>query len=170
MQETPQQYTKRLLGYQRGKKPMAVLASTPKRIGRLLRGVSRRQLNVRLGRDKWSAGQVLAHLADAELVFGFRMRLILGSNRTKIQAYDQDVWASYSRYRNHDPQLSFDAFRTQRERNVKLLALIPRKMWKYYGVHSERGKESITRLTEMMAGHDLNHLMQIQRLVRTRRP
>jgi hypothetical protein len=170
MQETPKQYTKRLLAYQRGKNPMAILTATPKRINRLLRGVSRRQLSVRQGRDKWSAAEILAHLADAELVFGFRLRLILGSNRTKIQAYDQDVWASYSRYRTHDPLLSLDAFRTQRERNVRLLARLPRRMWKYYGIHSERGKESITRLTEMIAGHDINHLMQIERLVSGRKP
>ena len=170
MQETPRQYIRRLLGYQKGKRPMAILTATPKRIHKLLHGVSRRRLSVRQGRDKWSVAEILAHLADAELVFGFRMRLILGSNRTKVQAYDQDVWASYSRYRTHNPQLSLDAFRTQRERNVRLLAMLPGRMWKHYGVHSERGKESITRLTEMMAGHDINHLMQIERLVRVRKP
>lgn len=169
MQETPQQYTKRLLGYQRGKNPLTVLSTTPRKMRTMLRGVPKRKLGRRPAAGKWSVTELLAHLADAELVFGFRIRLILGSNRIHIQAYDQNIWAGYSLYRNHDPKLSFEAFRVQRERNVRLLGMLPKKMWKFYGVHAERGKETITRLAEMVAGHDLNHLMQIERLVRHRR-
>ena len=169
MQETTQQYTKRILEHQQGKKPMEVLSTTPRKIARLLRGVSKRRLMTRSGRGKWSVAEILAHLADAEVVTGFRMRLILGSNGTPIQAFDQDVWAAYSHYGKHDPRLSFEAYRALRERNVSLLESLPGKMWKFYGMHSERGKETITRMTEMAAGHDINHLMQIQRLVRARK-
>lgn len=166
MQETPQQYTKRILGYQKGRRPVTILSSTPRQIARLVHGVSRRKLSSRPGRGKWSVAEILAHLADTELVTGFRIRLVLGSNRTSIQAFDQDVWADSSRYAKHNPRLSLDAYRIQRERNIQLLRLLPRRMWKYYGMHSERGRETITRMTEMMAGHDLNHLMQIKRIIR----
>ena len=169
MQETPRQYIQRLLSYQRGKPPMSVLSSSPRKIAVLIRGASKKKLMTRQEPGRWSVAEILAHLADAELVSGFRMRLILGSNQTPIQAFDQDTWAAYSHYEKHDPQRSLEAYRIQRERNIQLLKMLPKKMCGYYGMHSERGKETITRMTQMMAGHDINHLMQIERLVRARR-
>jgi hypothetical protein len=166
MKETPQQYTKRILKNQQGKDPVSVLSSTPGKIARLLRGVSRRRLTARPGPGKWSVAEILEHLADAELVTGFRMRLILGANRTPIQAFDQDAWAAFSQYEKQDPNLSFEAFRIQRERNIRLLKSLPKKMWEYYGIHAERGKETIRRVTQMIAGHDINHLKQVERIVR----
>jgi hypothetical protein len=166
MQETPQQYTKRILNYQQGKDPVSVLSSTPKKIAGLLRGVGRKQLVSRPAPRKWSVAEILAHLADAELVTGFRMRLILGANRTPIQAFDQDAWAEFSEYEKQDPYLSLEAFWVQRERNVRLLKSLPKKMWGHYGIHSERGKETIRRVTQMLAGHDINHLKQVERIVR----
>ena len=167
MKETPKQYTKRILGYQHGLKPLAVLTSTPRKMGRLIRGVPKQKLARRPGPRRWSAAEILAHLADTELVFGFRMRLILGKSGTPIQAFDQDSWAGYSRYRLHDPRQSLEAFRVLRARNVRLLRFVPKPMHKNFGMHSERGKETITRVTEMMAGHDINHLTQLQRLLKS---
>ena len=165
MQETPAQYTRRILGYQKGKKPLTVLSSTPRRIGRLIARAPNRLLRERPAPGRWSVGDILAHLADTELVFGFRMRLALGSNGTRIQSFDQDVWATNFRYEKQSPRDSYEAYATQREHNLRLLRLLPRGMWSYYGMHDERGKETITRMTEMMAGHDLNHLHQIQKIV-----
>jgi hypothetical protein len=166
MQETPQQYTKRILKNLQGKDPLSVLSSTPRKIARLLRGVSRKRLAARSTPGKWSVVEILAHLADTELVTGFRMRLILGANRTPIQAFDQDAWAAFSQYEKQDPNLSLEAFRIQRERNVRLLKSLRKKMWGYYGIHAERGKETITRVTQMIAGHDINHLKQLEQIVR----
>ncbi len=165
MKETVRQYTQRILAYQHGHEPLQILSSTPKKIARLLTGVSKKTLVRRPAPKTWSIAEILAHLADGELVVGFRMRLVLGCNGTTIQAYDQDVWARFSRYASQDPRLSFEAFKIQREHNVQLLKRIPRKMWKYYGMHSERGRETISRMIEMMAGHDINHLAQIRRIV-----
>jgi len=169
MQETPAQYKRRILSYQKGKQPLSVLSATPRRIGRLLQGAAGRQLRWNPGPGKWSVGEILAHLADAELTFGYRMRLILGSNGTRVQAFDQDVWATNFRYDRQNPKDSFEAYRVQREHNVRLLRLLPKGMWSYYGMHEERGKETVTRLTEMMAGHDLNHLKQIEGILRRKR-
>jgi hypothetical protein len=166
MRETPQQYTKRILSYQQGKDPLSVLSSTPRKLSGLLRGVGRKQLMTRPAPGKWAVAEILAHLADGELVTGFRMRLILGANRTPIQAFDQNAWATFSQYKKQDPHLSLEAFRIQRERNVKLLKSLPKKMWGYYGMHSERGKETVRRVTQMLAGHDINHLRQVERIVR----
>ena len=166
MQETPAQYTRRLLGYQQGKKTASVLAATPRRIRHLLRGATDRTLKGKPGPGVWSIGEILAHMADTELTFGFRIRLVLGSNGTRIQAFDQDVWATNFRYERHDPRASFDSYSAQREHNLRLLRLLPRGMWNYYGMHEERGKETIKRMTEMLAGHDLNHLKQIEKILR----
>lgn len=94
------------------------------------------------------------------------MRLILGANRTPIQAFDQDEWAAFSQYEKQEPNLSLEAFQIQRERNVRLLKSLPKEMWGYYGIHAERGKETIRRVTQMIAGHDVNHLRQVERIVR----
>lgn len=167
MQETSQQYTARILGYQQGKKPLSVLKSTAGKLEKLIKKATKAQLRKRPQPDKWSVGEILAHLADTELVLGFRMRMILGANGTPIQAFDQNVWAEYSEYAKHDPQDSLTTFKVLREYNLRLLKIIPPTMWEHYGMHAERGKETIVRLIEMYAGHDINHVMQIENTVKS---
>lgn len=108
----------------------------------------------------------MAHLADAELAISWRIRQILSKNAVPIQAYDQDVWAKTFGYAHRDPRQSLANFRALREANVALLKSVPRKLWDNYGVHEERGNESISHVVRMVAGHDLNHLQQIQRILK----
>ena len=84
MNETPQQYTQRVLGYMVGKQPLGVQAATAKKLARLIKGVPTARLRKRPAPGKWSVAEILAHLADAEIVGGFRMRLILGAPGTPI--------------------------------------------------------------------------------------
>jgi hypothetical protein len=142
-----------------------VLAATPRKAARLLKGVPRARLSKRPAPDKWSATEILAHLADSELVYGFRIYLILEGNSPPIQATDQDAWAKFSNYAGHDPALSLEALRVNRERLVRLLRSLPRESWDLYGIHSERGKETVRRVVQMLAGHDINHTMQIEQRV-----
>lgn len=121
MQETPQQYTQRILGYLNGKKPMEILATTARQITRLIDGASKKKLSQRPAPDKWSVTEILAHLADSELVYGFRIRLILEASGTPIQGINQDAWAKFSDYAKQDPELSLEAFRITRERLMRLL-------------------------------------------------
>jgi hypothetical protein len=166
MNETPQQYIQRILGYIEGKKPLEILGTAPRKVAALVKGVTRKKLSARPQPDKWSVTEILAHLADVELVQGFRIRRILESNGTPIQGFDQDVWARYSDYAKHDPALSLEAYKVTRERTLRLLKSIPAAMRENYGMHSERGKETVTRVMEMMAGHDINHLDQIRRILK----
>ncbi|HVP19671.1 MAG TPA: DinB family protein, partial [Spirochaetia bacterium] len=165
-QETPQQYTQRILGYLEGREPLEILTSVPRQISKLVKGVSKKKLAKRSEPGKWSVTEILAHLADCELVQGFRLRLILGASGTPIQGFDQDAWAVVFDYAKHDPALSLEAYRVTRERNMRLLKGLPRDAWDRYGMHSERGKETVTRVTEMMAGHDLNHLKAIRGILK----
>lgn len=161
MQETPQEYTQRILGHSEGKEPLRVQRATPKKLGLLTRRLSKKQLTRRPAPGKWSIAEILAHLADAELVVGWRMRLILGNNGTPVQPFDQDVWASTFNYARRDPKTSLETFRVLRENNLAMLKSVPKGLWENYGMHAERGKETISHLVRMMAGHDLNHLQQV---------
>lgn len=166
MQETPQQYTKRILSYVQGQKPLRVQQATVKKIERLIRPLTPQQLRKQPAPGKWSIGEILAHLAETELVGGYRIRMILSSNGTPIQAFDQNVWAENSNYARQDPRRSLETFRILRGANLALLKSLPRKKWRNYGMHAERGKETIARVVAMYAGHDLNHLEQIARLAK----
>jgi hypothetical protein len=85
MSETPQQYTNRILGYLAGQDPISVLKGTPATLDRVLDSVPPTVLNQHPAPGKWSVGEILAHLADAELVVGFRMRFILGAPGRRSQ-------------------------------------------------------------------------------------
>ena len=88
---------------------------------------------------------------------------------TAIQAYDQDVWATTFDYAHRDPKQSLESFRAVREANIALLKALPRKSWENYGVHQERGNESLAHVVHMVAGHDLNHIQQVERIVKAKR-
>jgi hypothetical protein len=164
MKETVQQYVGRIRGYVGGKDPLRVQAATPGRLRKLVRRLPPRKLRRRPAPGKWSISEILAHLAEVELVAGYRIRTILGSPGTPIQAFDQDVWAKVGRYRELDGRKSLEMFCVLRESNLTLLRSLKPRQWKQYGMHQERGKESVARIAEMFAGHDLNHLKQIERL------
>jgi DinB superfamily len=165
MNETPREYTQRILGYMEGNHPLAVQAVTAERLNRLIKGVSTAGLRERPAPEKWSVSEIIAHLADSEIVGGFRMRLILGSPGTPILAFNQDEWARSGHYDQRDPQKSVEQFRVLREGNLALLQSLEPDQWKHYGMHSERGQESIEHMVRMFAGHDINHLQQIERIL-----
>jgi hypothetical protein len=98
MQETPQEYTERMLKQSGGKDPLKVQAATAAKLGRLIHRASPGKLRKRPAPGKWSAGEILAHLADCEIVTGWRMRQILGAPGTALQAFDQDTWAAAGHY------------------------------------------------------------------------
>ncbi len=166
MKETPQQYTKRILGYLDDKDPLKIQKGTSKKLQKLIKPLSKKEMKRRPAPSQWSIAEILAHLADAEVVGSWRMRLIMGSNGTPIAAFDQDVWAQTFDYANRDPKHSLKMFRALRENNLTLLKSVPKKLWENHGIHSERGKETIAHIVRMFAGHDLNHLRQVEKIAR----
>ena len=166
MRETVKQYIGRIRGYIAGKDPLRVQQATPGRIRKLVRRLKPRQLKRRPAPGKWSITEILAHLAEVELVGGYRIRMILSRPRAPIQSFDQDVWAKVSRYRDLDAHKCLEMFCILREHNLALLRSLTPRQWKQYGMHQERGKESVARIVEMFAGHDLNHLKQIEKLAK----
>lgn len=164
MNETPQQYTQRILGYVEGAEPLAVQTATAGKLDRLVKDMPTAELGRRPTPEKWSVSEIVAHLADGEIVGGFRMRLILGSPGIAIIAYDQDKWVVSGHYDQRNPRKSVEQFRVLREANLALLKSLEPEQWKHYGMHSERGQESIEHIVRMFAGHDINHLQQIERI------
>jgi hypothetical protein len=165
MSETPQQYTQRILSNAQGQDPIKVQSATNKKLARLIKGVSTAKLRKRPAPDKWSVAEILAHLADVEIVIGWRMGSILGSPGTPIQAFDQNAWVIAGRYDKRDPRKSIELHRVVREANLALLKSLSSDQWKHYGQHAERGQESIEHIVHMIAGHDVNHIHQIERIL-----
>src|SRR5215467_13711364 len=162
MNETPQQYTQRILSYIEDKEPLAIQAATAEKLNQVIKGVAASELRRRPAPEKWSANEIVAHLADAEIVIGYRLRLVLGSPGAVIVAYDAETWAMSGHYGERDTRKSVELFRVVREVNLLLLKSLQPEQWKHYGLHSERGQESIEHMVRMHAGHDINHLQQIQ--------
>jgi len=166
MKETVSQYRQRIMGYIGKRNAMAVQRTTPGRIARLVRGLTRGQLAKRPAPGKWSITEILAHFAETEIAIGYRYRMMLSASGGPIQAFDQDEWAKNGRYDRISPKLALGTFRAIRELNLDLLKRLTPAQKKRYGIHEERGKESVEFFARMIAGHDLNHLGQIERLRR----
>lgn len=163
MAETPEQYKQRIRTHLVGKDPLAVLEATPERLVGLVQGKPEVLLRKRPTPEKWSVVEVLAHLAEVELVIGFRVRLMLGSSGVTIQGFDQDAWAT--RYSEYPLAEALEMQRVVRAANLALYRSLSAEQWEYFGMHTERGKETVRDLMQLHAGHDLNHLEQIEKMV-----
>jgi hypothetical protein len=165
MPETPQQYIQRILGNLHGQDPMKVQATTANKLARLVKGMPASKLGKRPAPDKWSVVEILAHLGDTEVVIGWRVRSILGAPGIPIQAFDQDAWVVAGQYAKRDPRQCLEQFRVVREANIGLYKSLAPEQWKHHGMHSERGEETVEHIVRLIAGHDLNHLHQVERIL-----
>ena len=166
MPETAEQYIGRILGYVEGQDAIKVQRATAPKLKKAIQGLTPTQLKWRPEPAKWSIAEIIAHLADAEVVASWRMRSVIGENGITIQPFDQDAWAAVFEYQKRDTKLSLETFRVLRENNLAMLKEIPKGTWDNYGMHLERGKESIAHLTRMFAGHDTNHVLQVERIAK----
>jgi hypothetical protein len=164
MPETAEQYIQRILGHVDGQDPLKVQRSTVPKLKKMIHGLTPKQLRWQPEPAKWSIAQILAHLADTEIVVSWRMRSVIGQDGITLQPFDQDSWASVFQYQKRDAKQSLEVFRVLRENNLAMLKEIPRETWNNHGMHLERGKETIAHLTRMFAGHDANHVVQVERI------
>lgn len=162
MQETAQQYIQRILAHVEGHDAIKVQRATAAKLKKLTHGLTSKELKWKPEPGKWSIAEIIAHLADVEIVASWRMRSVLGANGTAIQAFDQDAWASVFQYGKRDVGQSLEVFRVLRQNNLAMLRALPPESWDNYGMHAERGKETIAHLARMFAGHDTNHILQIE--------
>lgn len=144
--------------------PIESQRKAPKRMRKLVKGLSNKQLARRPLEGKWSIKEVLAHLADGEVVLGARVRFIAAMDRPQIVGYDQDAFVRNLRYDELDAEQLLDAFAAMRALNVALLERLPDEAFARAGLHSERGEESLSTMVHMYAGHDRIHEQQIAQL------
>ena len=142
--------------------PVEAMTEAPDRLRRLVRGLTDRQLSTKPAPGKWSIKEIIAHLADGEVILGSRYRFIAAHDRPAIQGYDQDAFAAKLGPLNAKAADLIDDFAMVRAANLGLLERLPEEAWERVGLHSERGEESIRKLVYMYAGHDRHHVAQIE--------
>ena len=147
--------------------PVGVLRRTPSALARVLRGARKRWLARRPGSREWAINEVLAHLADAEVALGFRIRKIAAEPDAPIAAWDQDAWAEKLKYRTADATAVLDAFGAVRASNLEVLARLSQGQRQQSGRHPEYGKITLDQVVAHWAEHDLTHTNQIRSTLQT---
>ena len=140
--------------------PVQTIAATSERLGALVTALGAAGTGQALAPGKWSVREILCHLADTELVFAVRLRQTLAEPHHVIQPFDQDQWAAT--YPPFDAHSALAVFTTVRNWNLKLIDTVPASAFSKPVTHPERGEMTFRTIVETMAGHDLNHLGQIE--------
>src|SRR5262249_22286678 len=141
-----------------------VLERTAEGVRGALAGVSVAGVSQAESPGKWSMRHVVQHLADSDLVWGYRLRLVLAQDRPPLTGYDQDLWADRLHYDRLPVDEALDRFAVLRRSNLRLLAEATPADLQRVGVHAERGEESVALMIRLYAGHDLLHLRQLARI------
>lgn len=144
--------------------PVSVQESLVDEVERAVAGLDDAALRRPEAPGKWSVLQVVQHLADTELVYGFRMRMILAHDVPEIQAYDQDTWTDRLRYNEVALADALAQLRVMRCANLRLVRSLSDRELDRFGIHEERGEESVRRIVQLIAAHDLVHRRQIERI------
>ena len=165
MAETFEQYIDRMLALAGAVDPLERLSQTGPRIATLVAARTDGQLRWVPAPDRWSVAEIVAHLADCEIVAGYRVRMILSASGTPLQAFDQNAWARGLDYKSQDTFASLALFQALRRSLLTLLRSLDDEQLDRFGMHPERGKETVRHLMRLYAGHDVNHLQQIERLL-----
>jgi hypothetical protein len=166
MAETFEAYRNRILSYLGDQDPLSVQQATPSALEARLRDIAPEELQWRPAPGKWSIAEIVAHLADAELAMGWRLRNMLANPGVALTWWDESAWAERLGYAQQEASLSAGVFRALRESNLRLLESVPRARWvQCYGIHEVRGRQTVEEFVRMEAAHDLNHLRQIDRIL-----
>jgi hypothetical protein len=155
-------YRDRILANVGDKDPMACLESSRLRIRDLAAALGPAGLGKPWAPGKWTGGQILAHLADCEMAIGFRVRQIASEGGYKIQPFDEGKWAR--RYDNVDAELALQSFLACRAWNLALFRSYSAADLAREAFHPERGPETLGTVIRLLAGHDINHLQQLEKL------
>lgn len=157
-------YIQSLLDTLAGRDPLVTMPELPRAIEGLVAGLDDGALRRPEKPGKWSVIQVVQHLADSEIVWGYRARKVLAAPGATIAGYDQDAWTASLRYGNANLEIALAQLRAMRAANLALLGSLTPDEWERAGLHSERGSESVRQMSRLIAGHDFVHRNQIARI------
>ena len=164
--EAASAYVKSIIALVGDRDPLAILSGSPEKLEALTLPLSDEKRRRPEAPGKWSVHDVVQHLADAETAFLWRTRLICAEGKTPtLQGYDQDRWASQLRYQDGAFEDVLEELVVMRRRNIRLLRSLSPSDLERTGQHVERGPESLGLMQLLMAGHDLVHRKQIERII-----
>jgi hypothetical protein len=160
-------YTKSMMDYLGDREPFSVFEETPSALRAAATAVPEDKLRVLEAPGKWSVLNVVQHLAHVELALGFRYRMVLAEEGSPLAAMDPDLWIANLFPDEFGLDEALTDFANLRAMNLRLLRRVKGNQWERYGIHSQRGKETLATMLRMYAAHDLYHLYQIERIRRT---
>ena len=138
---------------------------SPKDIAKAISGLSDRVLRYKSSPDKWCVLEILGHLADVEIVYGYRLRQMLADNKPIIAPLDQDAWARNLNYLDSPPSELVAFYGLARHRNLRLLRTLKASDLSKSAFHPEIQRNmTVADLVERMGGHGSAHLRQIEKL------
>lgn len=161
-------YVKALLDLLGTRDPFDVMEELEGAVRGMVAGVPEARLRVAEAPGKWSMLQVVGHLVDTEIVYGYRVRLVLAEEQPVVPGYDQDRWASAGEARaaagTARLEELLDDLGYLRRMNLRLYRGLGAGEMERWGEHSERGAESVQKMLRLLAAHDLVHRRQLQRI------
>ena len=160
-------YLARIREQASGKDPLQTQAETASVLADLIAGATDAQLTKRPAPGKWSVGEILAHLAEDEISSAWRYRQMVEHNGIELAGFDQEMWARIGKYSDRAPQESLALFRLLRNANLNFLSNLSPEQWDSFGIHAERGRITVRDLATHMVGHDINHVEQIRKILKS---
>lgn len=160
-------YTRALLELLGDREPLEVMEGLPDAVRRALQGVTPEALRRPERPGKWSLLETARHLVDTEIVYGYRTRLVVAEDRPGLPGYDQDRWVSRLHALEDDPAVLLEELGVLRRMNLRFYRSLSPAERDRWGMHDERGAESVDRIVRLLAAHDLVHRRQLQRIRRS---
>ena len=129
-------------------------------VAEALVGATDEELDGRPAPGKWSAREIVHHLADSEMTAAVRLRFVVATESPRIQGYDQDEFARRLHY-DRPPETSLELFKAARRATAELMERMTEDEWSREGTHSEHGRYTLPRWLEIYADHAHQHAEQI---------
>ena len=157
-------YVRSILELLGDRNPLDVLGQLGQELKKSIGRISPAELRRPEASGRWSMHEVVAHLADSEVVFGWRLRVVIAQDRPTITGFDQDAWSARVSGAYPDTRSAIQQIAVLREGHLALLRSLDEEQWERVGLHVERGPESVRLMSRLYAGHDLVHLRQLARI------
>ena len=162
---TDEEYRLRYLALTEGKDPLVMQRQAPETLARLVAGASGDALRRPPAPGKWSVAEIVGHLVDDEIVSSWRYRRMIEQSGSSLQSFNQEEWVRMGDHNSARPAETIELFRLLRHANLRLLAKLSEPQWECCGIHAQRGRITVRDLVRHMAGHDINHIEQVERIL-----
>ena len=147
-----------------GREPVSVLRETPGRLADLLKTLTPEQIDHKPALHKWSIREILCHLADCEVAWAWRLRLIYANENPTLQPFDQDAWSRAYDGVGYTTAAARATWTALRQWNLDLIEGLSEDDKRRRAQHPELGELTLAAVLEIVAGHDLHHVASLERV------